>query len=77
MWSSKSKVNLDNILRLQKRAARVILNAPFNSRSVDLFNTLNWISFYRESRINWYPLIHNKLKGNTPNCMNELSVTNF
>ena len=38
-------------LRLQKRAARVTLNARFNSRSVDLFNTLNWIPFYRESHI--------------------------
>ena len=47
VWSSTSKANLDNILRLQKSAARVILNAPFNLRSVDLFNTLNWIPFYR------------------------------
>ena len=27
-----SKANLNSILRLQKRAARVILNAPFNSQ---------------------------------------------
>ena len=33
VWSSTSKTNLDSILRLQKRPARVILNAPFNSRS--------------------------------------------
>ena len=44
--------NLDSIFRFQKRAARVILNAPVNSRSVDLFNTLNWIRpFYRDSHI--------------------------
>ena len=35
--SSTNKANLDSILRLQKRAARVILNAPANSRSVDSF----------------------------------------
>ena len=33
------------LLRLQTRAARVILNALFNSRSVDLFNTLNGFLF--------------------------------
>ena len=33
------------LLRLQTRAARVILNARFNSRSVDLFNTLNEFLF--------------------------------
>ena len=32
VWSSTSKGNLNSILRLQKRAARVILNAPFNSQ---------------------------------------------
>ena len=54
-------------------SARVVLNAPFNSRSVDLFNTLDWIPFYRESHIMRYALIHKRLKGNTPNCiwMNE------
>ena len=75
MWSSTNKANLDNILRLQKRAARVILNAPFNSRSVDLFNTLNWISFYRDSHIiKGCALIHKKLKENTPNYMNEIEL---
>ena len=39
--SSTSTANLDSFLRLQKRAARVILNAPFNSRSVDLSTSLN------------------------------------
>ena len=76
MWSSTSKANLDSILRLQSRAARVILNAPVNSRSVDLFNTLNWIPFYRESHIKQYALIYKRLKGNTPNYLNELLVIN-
>ena len=75
-WSSTSKANLDSILRVQKRTARVILNAPVNSRSVDLFNTLNWIPFYRESHINQCALIYKKLKGNTPNYLNELLIIN-
>ena len=75
VWSSTNKANLDSILRLQKRAGRVILNAPFNSRSVDLFNTLNWISFYRDSHIiKGCALIHKKLKENTPNYMNEIEL---
>ena len=61
VWSSTSKANLNSILRLQKRAARVILNASFNSRSVDLFNTLNWIPFYRESHINQCAFIYKRL----------------
>jgi len=76
VWSSMSKANLDSFLRLQKRAARVILNVPFNSRSVDLFNTLNWIPFYRESHINRYALIYKRLQGNTPNYLNKPLVIN-
>ena len=62
--SSTNKANLDSILRLQKRAARVILNAPANLRSVDLFYTLNWIPFNRESHINQCALI--KTQGKHP-----------
>ena len=62
VWSPTSKATLDSILRRQKRAARVILNAPFNSRSVNLFNTLTWIPFYRELHINQCALIHKRLK---------------
>ena len=58
----------------------MILNVPFNSRSVlELFNTLKWIPFHRESHINQFALVHKRLKGNTPNnnyCMNKLLVTN-
>ena len=54
----------------------MILNAPVNSRSVDLLNTLNWIPFYRESHIKQCALIYQRLKGNTPNYLNELLVLN-
>jgi len=76
VWSSTRKANLDSILRLQKRAASVILNALFNLRSVDLFKTLNWIPFYRELHINQCALISKRLQGNTPNYLNELLVIN-
>ena len=57
VYSSANKANLDSILRLRKTAARVILNAPANLRSVDFFYTLNSIPFYRESHINQCALI--------------------
>ena len=39
------------ILRLQKGAARIILNADRETPSVSLFNRLKWLSFYKESAI--------------------------
>ena len=48
-WTSTSKGNINSIFKLQKRAARIILDAEPCSRSVPLFNSLNWIPFYHES----------------------------
>ena len=40
IWTSCSKENLQKLLRLQKRAARIILNAEKTATSVHLLNTL-------------------------------------
>jgi len=48
IWTSCSKENLLKVLRLQKRAARIILDAERTAPSVDLLNTLNWVPFYAE-----------------------------
>ena len=42
---------LERVLRTQKRAARIILEAQRTSRTVTLFNNLNWIAFYNEAYI--------------------------
>ena len=49
IWTSCSKENLMKVLRLQKRAARIILDAERTAPSVGLFNTLKWVPFYAES----------------------------
>ena len=45
VWVSTSVDNLNTVFRLQKRAARVILNADTRANSVDLFRELNWLPF--------------------------------
>ena len=44
-WVSTSVDNLNKVFRLQKRAARVIINADTRAISVDLFRELNWLPF--------------------------------
>jgi len=46
IWTSCDKENLDRVLRLQKRAARVVSDAEYQASSVKLFNRLQWLSFY-------------------------------
>ena len=57
IWTSTSKENLNNIFRLQKRAVRIILDANLRSRSLSLFNTLNWLPFYQDAFVNRCTLI--------------------
>ena len=46
MWGNTSKKNLDSIHRLQKRAARLILDADYKAPSLPLFIKLNWLTIY-------------------------------
>ena len=45
VWVSTSVDNLNKVFRLQKRAARVILNADTRANSVDHFKELSWLPF--------------------------------
>ena len=76
IWTSCSKENLLKVLRLQKRAARIILDAERTAPSVDLFNTLKWVPFYAESYVNRCALIYKRLNDNTPEYINDLLIRN-
>ena len=52
IWTSCSKENLLKVLRLQKRAAKIILDVEKTAPSVGLFNTLKSVSSYFESYVN-------------------------
>ena len=51
VWHTCSKDSLQRILRLQKRAARTILDAYARASSVKLFNKLRWLPFYNDAKI--------------------------
>ena len=46
IWSSCSKELLEKVLRMQKRAARIILDAEGTTRTLTMFHELNWIPFF-------------------------------
>ena len=51
VWTVTSKENINRVLKLQKRAARVILDMDTSARSVDMFKQLDWIPYYHEVKI--------------------------
>ena len=66
IWTSCSKGNLLKVLRLQKRAAKIILDAEKTTPSVGLFNTLKWVPFYAKSYVNRCVLIYKKTEWQYP-----------
>ena len=40
---------MNMVFQLQKRAARVILDAPYMSLTIQLFNRLKWLPFYEQT----------------------------
>ena len=63
IWDSCNVEHLKSILKLQKRAARIILSAERLTPSVVLFNNLNWLPFTKQSLIKrcalMYKRVHN------------------
>ena len=44
-WGSTSPTNINRLSKLQKRAARIILHADFDTRSPNVLQELGWLSF--------------------------------
>ena len=76
IWSECDKDLLNRILRLQKRAARVILFADRLVSSVSLFNKLSWIPFYEQCKIDKCSILYKRINGILPNYLNEHIVIN-
>ena len=52
VWGKSKKIE-DKIHKIQKRAARIILNKPFRTNSKDMFVELQWLSFQQMSLSYW------------------------
>ena len=70
VWTLCNREALERVLRMQKRAARIILEAQRTSRTVTLFNNLSWIPFYNEAYIKRCELAYKRINGTLPNYLN-------
>ena len=77
IWDSCNVKHLQSILKLQKRAACIILDAERFTPSVILFNNLNWLPSTEQSLIKRcaqvYKRVHNYIM---PSYLNNLLVRN-
>ena len=70
------KESLGRVLKLQKRATRVILNAHPLAPSVALFNRLKWLPFYKDALISKCIIAYKRLQGDVPVYLNNLLKLN-
>ena len=61
---------------MQKRAARIILDAERTTRTLTMFNELNRILFFIEAYINRCSIAFWRLEGTTPDYINSILKTN-
>ena len=66
VWDSCPRENIEKISKLQKRAARVILEAHSHESSDSLFKQLNWLTTSDEMKIRKCCLIFKRINGLTP-----------
>ena len=77
IWDSCNVEHLHSILELQKRAARIILDAERFTPSVVLFNNLNWLPFTKQSPIKRWALVYKRVHNYImPSYLNNLLVRN-
>ena len=67
-WGTKSRSNLEfeRLSKLQKRAARIILNAPYDTASSVMFITLGWPNIEKRHGYNKAVLTYKALDNLTP-----------
>ena len=63
IWPSCDKEPLYRVLKLQRRAARIILYANRLAPSVTLFYRLGWIPFHEQSKIKKRAIFYKRVNG--------------
>ena len=72
VWGNTTNANLTRLVKLQKRAARMILKADFMTPSEQLFKELNWLPFPNGFSIipasRYIKALPDKLPNMSPQC---------
>ena len=76
-WGSTSKLNIEILSKLQKRAARIILKADCDTPSSEMFNELGWSTIANRHNYNKAVLTFKVLNDLTPEYISDLLKPTF
>ena len=71
-WGATSNTNVERLNKLQKRAARIILNADYMTPSADMFKSLGWMSVNNRLKYNKAIFTYKAINGLTPSYISDL-----
>ena len=74
VWGKTKSSNIDRLIKLQKRAARIILKADIMTSSKHMFTVLNWLPFDRRVDYHTCIMVYKALNKQTPEYISELLV---
>ena len=74
IWSNCDKHCLDRVLKLQKRAARIVTGADSYAPSVQVFNMLEWIPFFENAILAKCCIMYKRLQNRVPSYLTNLLV---
>ena len=66
IWGKTNNVKINRVLKIQKRSARIILNATLDTRSISLFSHLKWMTVQQRTNYQNSILIYKIMNGLTP-----------
>ena len=75
MWQNNNQVHLDQLYKLQKRAARIITNSDYSIRSSLIFQNLGWKPIELILKKRDLFITFKALKGMLPNYISQLFHT--
>ena len=72
VWGTSFKKDIDTLIKLQKIAARLILDVDYTVPSTELFKILKWLPIDKNVRFRQATLVYKALNDMTPSYMTDI-----
>ena len=72
VWGYTTHANVTRLVKLQKRAARIILKADFLTPSEQLFKKLNWLTFPKRVKYHTCLMVYIGINGSAPEYISSM-----
>ena len=77
VWGNTTHANVTRLVKLQKRAARIILKADFLTPSEQLFKKLNWLTFPKRVQYHTCLMVYKGINGSAPEYISSMFRKNM